>query len=172
MQGLQVDGFVPAVLDVGGGSTELCWGTGVGESVSVPIGAVRLKESAAQIGPLAEALAPLSVHAPQRNAMTLVGVGGTLTTMAAIFEKMSSYEPEKIHRKCYTRQSIEDLNAQLKAMTLEARMMLPGVSKGRADILCEGLDIAITVMAALDAQTLTVSTTDLLYGQLMRLGNV
>ena len=57
-------------------------------------------------------------------------------------------------------------------MTLEARMMLPGVSKGRADILCEGLDIAITVMAALDAQTLTVSTTDLLYGQLMRLGNV
>lgn len=172
VQGLQVDGFLPAVLDVGGGSTELCWGTGVGQSVSVPVGAVRLKESAAQIGPLAEALAPLSVHAPQRNAMTLVGVGGTLTTMAAIFEKMSSYEPEKIHRKCYTRQSIEDLNAQLKAMTLEARMMLPGVSKGRADILCEGLDIAITVMAALDAQTLTVSTTDLLYGQLMRLGNV
>lgn len=172
VQGLQVDGFVPVVLDVGGGSTELCWGTGVGESVSVPVGAVRLKESAAQIGPLTEALAPLSVHAPQGNAMTLVGVGGTLTTMAAIFEKMSSYELEKIHRKCYTRQSIEDLNVQLKAMPLEARMMLPGVSKGRADILCEGLDIAITVMAALDAQTLTVSTTDLLYGQLMGLGNV
>ena len=51
-------------------------------------------------------------------------------------------------------------------------MALPGVSKGRADILSEGLDIAITVMQALDAEQLIVSTTDLLYGQLMRLNHV
>lgn len=104
--------------------------------------------------------------------MTLIGVGGTLTTMAAIFENMSSYEPEKIHRKCYARGTIEALNARLKTMSLEERMALPGVSKGRADILSEGLDIAITVMQALDAEQLIVSTTDLLYGQLMRLNHV
>lgn len=172
VQGVSVPGTVPAVLDVGGGSTELCWGTKNGESVSVPVGAVRLKESAAQIGPLTNALAPLSIEAPKGRALTLIGVGGTLTTMAAIFENMLSYEPEKIHRKCYAREAIEALNARLKTMSLEERMALPGVSKGRADILSEGLDIAITVMQALDAEQLIVSTTDLLYGQLMRLNHV
>lgn len=172
VQGLSIAGSVPTVLDVGGGSTELCWGTKSGESVSVPVGAVRLKESAAKIGSLTNALAPLSIEAPKGDALTLVGVGGTLTTMAAIFENMTVYEPEKIHRKCYTREAIEALNARLKTMNLEERMALPGVSKGRADILSEGLDIALTVMQALEAEQLIVSTTDLLYGQLMRLSHV
>lgn len=169
VQGLNVTDRVPIVLDVGGGSTELCWGVYPGESMSVPVGAVRLKESAAKIGVLAEALAPLTVAAPKGSAMTLVGVGGTLTTMAAIFENMTVYDPVKIHRQCYMRRDIEALNERLKAMSLEERMALPGVTKGRADILSEGLDIAVTVMQALDAQQLTVSTTDLLYGQLLRL---
>lgn len=169
VQGLSVGEGVAAVLDVGGGSTELCWGTEADKSVSVPVGAVRLKESAAHIGSLSEVLAPLTLYAPQAPMVTLVGVGGTLTTMAAIFENMTTYVPEMIHRKCYKRDDIEALNKRLKTLSLEERMAIPGVSKGRADILCEGLDIVLTVMHALGSQEVIVSTTDLLYGQLMRL---
>lgn len=164
--GLEGDGRVPMVLDVGGGSTELCWGVNEKDSCSVPVGAVRLKESAAQIGPLDAALAPLSERAPKGEGVHLVGVGGTLTTMAAIFEGMSDYQAEKIHRHVYARSAIEALNARLKQMSVAERCALPGVTKGRADILCEGLDIALAVMQSVEASSLTVSTTDLLYGQL------
>ncbi|MDO4281383.1 MAG: hypothetical protein Q4C56_07105, partial [Peptococcaceae bacterium] len=89
--GLPSAGRTRVVLDVGGGSTELCWGTGAGQAASVPVGAVRLKESAETIGPLSVALKPLTQHAPKGDGITLVGVGGTLTSLAAIFEGMASY---------------------------------------------------------------------------------
>ena len=157
-----------AVLDVGGGSTELCWGIKEPCSASVPVGAVRLKEAAAQIGALPEALAPLTQCAPKGAALCLVGVGGTLTTMAAIFEEMMEYKASQIHQKNYQRVAIESLCGQLKAMTLEQRLnTFPMLSKGRADIMTQGLDIVITLMKALEINSITISTTDLLFGQLL-----
>lgn len=169
--GLPEDIGVLMVLDVGGGSTELCWGRDGAMSASVPVGAVRLKESAAQIGSLEKAMAPLYEQAPKGKAVTLVGVGGTLTTMAAIFEKMTTYNPQSIHQRVYALTAIETLNKRLKDMPVSARLTLPGVTAGRADILTQGLDIAIFVMRALSVDTLTVSTTDLLFGQLKDLLN-
>ena len=61
------------------------------------------------------------------------------------------------------------INDILKGMSLEKRLELPALTAGRADIITQGLDIALTVMQALDTPALTVSTTDLLLGQLLEL---
>lgn len=167
--GLPRQGRTVAVLDIGGGSTELCWGEADETAVSVPVGAVRLKEAEAQIGPLAQALLPLSERAPKHDNVLLVGVGGTLTTMAALFEGMQAYDPHLIHQMTYGVNAISQMNDILKAMPLEKRLELPALTAGRADIITQGLDIAIAVMRALDTPALTVSTTDLLFGQLLEL---
>ncbi|MEE0512021.1 MAG: hypothetical protein UDG94_12405 [Peptococcaceae bacterium] len=167
--GLPRQGRTVAVLDVGGGSTELCWGEGEGMAASVPVGAVRLKEAADQIGPLTTALAPLTHRAPKGNSVLLVGVGGTLTTMAALFEGMQTYDPRMIHQMTYGANAISQINDILKGMPIDKRLDLPALTAGRADIITQGLDIALTVMHALETPALTVSTTDLLFGQLLEL---
>ena len=52
---------------------------------------------------------------------------------------------------------------------MDKRLELPALTAGRADIITQGLDIALTVMHALETPALTVSTTDLLFGQLLEL---
>ena len=52
---------------------------------------------------------------------------------------------------------------------LEKRLELPALTAGRADIITQGLDIAVTVLQGLQTPALTVSTTDLLFGQLLEL---
>ena len=167
--GLPRQGRTVAVLDVGGGSTELCWGEGPDMAASVPVGAVRLKEAADQIGPLTAALAPLTQRAPKGDSVLLVGVGGTLTTMAALFEGMQEYNPLMIHQMTYGSNAIAQINDILKGMPVEKRLEFPALSTGRADIITQGLDIALAVMNALATPALTVSTTDLLFGQLLEL---
>lgn len=167
--GLPRQGRTVAVLDVGGGSTELCWGEGPDMAASVPVGAVRLKEAADQIGPLTAALAPLTQRAPKGDSVLLVGVGGTLTTMAALFEGMQEYNPLMIHQMTYGSNAIAQINDILKGMPVEKRLEFPALSTGRADIITQGLDIALAVMNALVTPALTVSTTDLLFGQLLEL---
>lgn len=167
--GLPRQGRTVAVLDVGGGSTELCWGETQGFAASVPVGAVRLKEAADQIGPLTVALAPLTKRAPKGSSVLLVGVGGTLTTMAALFEGMQTYDPRMIHQMTYGANAISQINDILKGMPMDKRLELPALTAGRADIITQGLDIALTVMHALETPALTVSTTDLLFGQLLEL---
>lgn len=167
--GLPRQGRQIAVLDIGGGSTELCWGEGGGQAVSVPVGAVRLKEAVEQIGPLSIALAPLFAQAPKGDHVLLVGVGGTLTTMAALFEGMQTYDPRLIHQMTYGAKAISQINDLLKAMPLEKRLELPALTAGRADIITQGLDIAVAALQGLETPALTVSTTDLLFGQLLTL---
>ena len=115
------------------------------------------------------ALAPLIQQAPKGDNVLLVGVGGTLTTMAALFEGMQTYDPRLIHQMTYGTNAIAQINDILKAMPLEKRLELPALTAGRADIITQGLDIAVTVLQGLQTPALTVSTTDLLFGQLLEL---
>ena len=76
----------------------------------------------------------------------------------------------RIHQKTYQRLRIEALHKQLKALSLLERMeQFPMLTKGRADIMCEGLEIVLTLMQALNTEQITISTTDLLFGQLLDL---
>ncbi|MCK5832852.1 hypothetical protein KAH81_04180 [bacterium] len=95
------------VFDVGGGSTEIIWGsTNLLDSMSIPIGAVVLTEKMDLIAPFSIAqlnevrkLVDLELQVIPKNAFKKnpIGVGGSITTLGAIFNNLSEYIPEKVH---------------------------------------------------------------------------
>jgi len=136
------------VLDVGGGSTELAWESMPGKVLgkSVPIGAVRLRDLGLewQKRELAAFLTPLWDDVP-RN-LPLVGVGGTITTLAAIALELVEYSRQAVNGYSFSRQELEDLGATIACLPLEKRQQRWPLLEGREDIILEGLSILLQVM--------------------------
>jgi exopolyphosphatase/guanosine-5'-triphosphate,3'-diphosphate pyrophosphatase len=173
------DVVAPAlVVDIGGGSTEFVLG---GQSVSVNIGCVRMTErhlhsdpaTAAEIelvrSDLAEAMRRAGASVDLRAAGTLVGVAGTVTTVAARALGLSSYDPEILHGAIIERESLERAIADLVAMSRAERAALPYMHPGRVDIIGGGALVLGAVVEAVDLPTLTVSECDILDGIAYRL---
>lgn len=188
LTGLHVAEDTPVVMcDVGGGSTELIVGEGSGRVqhvFSLPYGAVRLAAQQGQregvqsvlsrlrsdLGEVVRKAAP-DVTFRGREA-TLLCVGGTATTLAALDLRLSEYEPERINGYALTGERLEDWLDRLWWMDVEERKQLPGMPAGRADIMPFGLAILSAVAGAWSKWTgdrLVVSDNDLLYGALLRL---
>jgi len=173
------DVVAPAlVVDIGGGSTEFVLG---GQSVSVNIGCVRMTErhlhsdppTAAEIelvrSDLAEAMRRAGESVNLRAAGTLVGVAGTVTTVAARALGLSSYDPEILHGAIIEREPLERAIADLVAMTRVERAALPYMHPGRVDIIGGGALVLGAVVSAVDLSTITVSECDILDGIAYRL---
>jgi exopolyphosphatase/guanosine-5'-triphosphate,3'-diphosphate pyrophosphatase len=173
------DVVAPAlVVDIGGGSTEFVLGE---QSVSVNIGCVRMTErhlhsdppTAAEIelvrSDLAEAMRRVGESVDLRAAGTLVGVAGTVTTVAARAMGLSSYDPEVLHGAIIERESLERAIADLVSMTRAERAALPYMHPGRVDIIGGGALVLGAVVEAVGIPTLTVSECDILDGIAYRL---
>lgn len=152
------------VLDIGGGSTEMI--TAVKAQVyakSLQVGAVRMTEGAhslVDIGQLIQmGYADLPI-APQR----LIGVGGTVTTLAAVAQQLVEYRPSLIHGYVLTKDQVNQIYARLNALSLEERRKVPGLQPQRADIILAGVAILRLVMEQFAIESLTVSEADLLVG--------
>lgn len=138
------------VIDVGGGSTEITvgQGTSVRTTISLNIGSVRLKERFLRHDPplLSElAYASESVCEALESLMgigldgaTLVGVAGTVTTLAALDQGLMEFEVDRIKNYRLARRSVERLYYQLRSMTAAEILSMSNVNKGRADILTAG----------------------------------
>ena len=170
------------VVDVGGGSTEICAGDGPFPSwrESVQIGAVRLTE---RVGPpdppdarsladlrrrAAEALqAGATPGAPRAGAgWKLVGVAGTVTTLAAVGQALPVYDSEAVHGSELGARELEELYARLGRCTIAERQRLPGMEPKRADVIVAGAAIVLEVMALLGFDRLTVSDRGVRWGLL------
>ena len=164
------------VVDIGGGSVELTWGSGeqIERSVSLPAGAVVLTERflahdpplAAEVAALREHLAgtldpPLSQAA--RQPLALVGVGGTITTIAAIEQRLSPYDPDQIHGFRLSIRAVEGITQELAASTVVERRGLPGLQPERADIIVAGALVLQHVLWKCDVRSMIVSEADLLW---------
>jgi exopolyphosphatase/guanosine-5'-triphosphate,3'-diphosphate pyrophosphatase len=166
------------VVDIGGGSTEFVLGE---QSVSVNIGCVRMTErhlhsdppSEAEIdlvrADLAEAMHRAGESVDLRAAGTLVGVAGTVTTVAAHALGLDSYDPEILHGAIIEREPLERAIADLAAMTRAERAALPYMHPGRVDIIGGGALVLGAVLEAVGLPTLTVSECDILDGIAYRL---
>jgi exopolyphosphatase / guanosine-5'-triphosphate,3'-diphosphate pyrophosphatase len=169
------------VVDLGGGSTEVVLGErDVQASFSADIGCVRLTERCLHSDPptavevaaarevareqLGEALRVV----PVERARTWVGVAGTMTTLSALAQHMTTYDPAAIHR---SKVGFSDLLAvcdELIAMTRQQRAALGPMHEGRVDvigagaIIVEELAYALGNRAGLDE--LVVSEHDILDG--------
>jgi exopolyphosphatase/guanosine-5'-triphosphate,3'-diphosphate pyrophosphatase len=162
------------VLDVGGASTEVVRGGpgGMEGAVSLQLGAVRGTEARLHADPpapaellalRAEALAALrgAVEVVGGPA-PMVGVAGTVTTLAAV--RLGHYDPARVHGLRLSRDEVEGHLARLAAMPLAARQAVPGLEPARAPVIVAGAVIVAAAMEAAGAGSLMVSERDLLDG--------
>lgn len=168
-----------AVLDIGGGSTELIVGDGrgrVGAARSLDIGSVRMTErlmpadppSAEQVAaaPRAvdDALDTLPTHGVHiGSAPTFVGVAGTVTTMGMLMLGLRTWDRDRVHLASFPLTQVHDLASGLLAMTVAQREAL-GVPSGRSDVIGAGALILDRVLLRCGAERLTISDSDILDG--------
>jgi exopolyphosphatase / guanosine-5'-triphosphate,3'-diphosphate pyrophosphatase len=160
------------VLDIGGGSTELIVGEREVEGViSLPIGSVRLTERiVAHDPPIAEELARLVstiddalVHAPAPRG-ALVGIAGTVTTLAAMAQRLDSYDATRVHGARLTRAEIDGLVAMMGRTPLAELRRTPGLDPKRADVIFAGAVILQRVMARAGVDACVVSDRGIRWG--------
>lgn len=166
------------VVDIGGGSTEFIVGTERPDAlVSVDMGCVRLTEQFVHSDPpsageLSELVSTVRDHLADvardvpgvRDARTVVGLAGTVTTIAAIEMGLPTYDAEKIHHFRLSRSAAEDVFRTLATETLEQRRHNPGLEPGRVDVIVAGAAILVTIMRTFDVAELVVSEADILDG--------
>jgi exopolyphosphatase / guanosine-5'-triphosphate,3'-diphosphate pyrophosphatase len=165
------------VVDIGGGSTEFVLGERtVLASRSVDIGCVRLTERYLHDDPptpeqvaLARADAEAAVSAagetvPLEVARTLVGVAGTVTTIAGIHLALPAYDPALIHHSRLPAAAVGELTARLLTLSHERRAAIPVMHPGRVDVIGAGGIILDAVVRASGAAQVVVSEHDILDG--------
>jgi exopolyphosphatase/guanosine-5'-triphosphate,3'-diphosphate pyrophosphatase len=153
------------VIDIGGGSTEFIWhSAGETRFVSTNVGAVRLTESGYESDKIKDIIAD-TLHAVRLDDPTeVIGVGGTITTLAAMAQLMRHYLPEKIHGFRLTINKVDELYRLLNNLTIEERMRLPGLQPQRADIIPAGAGILSIILHGLARNSILVSEADILEG--------
>jgi exopolyphosphatase/guanosine-5'-triphosphate,3'-diphosphate pyrophosphatase len=169
------------VLDVGGGSTEIVVGGDDGEvaaSVSLQLGCVRLAERSLASDPveLDEVRAGIrfieeqldradAALAPASPAGTrLVGVAGTITTVAALHRGLEAYEEDQIHGTLVPAADWHGWTNRLLEMTSAQRATLGPMAPGREDVIHAGAMIVDRFLVRHRLQGITASETDVLDG--------
>lgn len=171
------------VVDIGGGSTELVLGEGLelAQAVSLNIGSVRLRErflhadppSATQIEAASQYVSGL-LDATGMDFSQLpawVGVGGTVTSLSALAQRLGSYDRTLVHGSTLPATDLADLAAYLLRSPVEQVASLPTMVPGRADVICGGALILSTIAARL-GRDLLVSEADILDGLVAELAGV
>lgn len=166
------------VVDIGGGSTEFVVGTSDPEGLtSVDVGCVRLSEQFLTSDPpaaeeLSEAVSVVRDHLADvdrevpavRDAVTLVGLAGTVTTMAAVEMGLPEYDRDKIHHFRLERGAAEEVFRTLATETAEERRHNPGLEPGRVDVIVGGAIVLVTVLRYFGFDEVLVSEADILDG--------
>jgi exopolyphosphatase / guanosine-5'-triphosphate,3'-diphosphate pyrophosphatase len=181
--GLPLD--VPNVLalDIGGGSTEFILDRPEQPPIvrSIDIGVVRLCERLLHHDPPADDEVQQAREWVARGAKasvadmgnyqtaTFVGTAGTITSLAAMAQKLPSYEPAKIHNYILNLNTIRDLEQTLLSQKKADRAGLPGLENGREEVIAAGAIIIRTIMETLGVSECLVSDLGLREGILLNL---
>ena len=166
------------VIDIGGGSTEFIVGNqeGVNFCKSENIGALRLTEKFLKteivkdeeltetIEFINKTIQDTINKIKARNIKKLVGIGGTVTSVSAINQKLEVYSMEKVHNSKIFKKEVDEILQMLKNMTLEDKKRLNGLQPKRADIITAGVVILDMIMEKLELNEIIVSEYDNLEG--------
>jgi len=167
------------VIDIGGGSTEVMIGVGneLQHTVSFPFGAVVLTETELHrdpprpeeltnaIGLVTDFMDDLVREQPQvLDATRVVGVAGTIVTIAAVELGIARFDPVALHGMTLTREAAEDVFRTLATESLTDRKSNPGLPPERADVIVGGCCALVGIMRRLRLPSITVSVHNLLDG--------
>jgi exopolyphosphatase/guanosine-5'-triphosphate,3'-diphosphate pyrophosphatase len=163
------------VVDIGGGSTELILGDEEVEAVqSLDVGSVRLTERHLHGDPPTRAEIDAAVADVDRvldgvrldlgSAGSVIGVAGTVTTVAAGALRLRSYERDLIHHAVIDVASVEGTVAALLAMGIDERRALGYMHPGRADVIGGGGLVLSRLLRRTHVHAMLVSEHDILDG--------
>jgi exopolyphosphatase/guanosine-5'-triphosphate,3'-diphosphate pyrophosphatase len=164
------------VVDIGGGSTELILGASGGPEAadSMDIGSVRLHERHLRSDPPTFDEVSACVRAIEEHldrcpvdpalAATVVGVAGTVTTVAAGVLDLPAYSRDAIDQCVLEIGDVHAMVDRLVGMTVVERLALPYMAPGRADVIGAGALILSRVLRRTSVPTLLVSESDILDG--------
>jgi exopolyphosphatase / guanosine-5'-triphosphate,3'-diphosphate pyrophosphatase len=171
------------VVDIGGGSTEVVFGTSEPVGVrSMEVGCVRLTEKylagdppsgeelSDALGEVRDLLEDTARTLPEsRGARTMVGLAGTITTVAAVEIGLAAYDRDRIHHFTLTRRAAEDVFRTLATERRADRIHNPGLEEARADVIVGGCAVLVAVMRFFDFESCLVSEADILDGMVFDL---
>lgn len=169
------------IVDIGGGSTELVAGDGPDDpdlaAVSLQLGCVRLSERfLASDPPTAAELAAAraEVDAQLESAITthprfsethrLVGLAGTVSTLASVHLGLPVYDRALVHHAVLTAADVRRWLLAFSGERAEDRLGLPGMVPGRQDVIVGGTLVLDAVMVRLGFTECLVSEADILDG--------
>jgi exopolyphosphatase/guanosine-5'-triphosphate,3'-diphosphate pyrophosphatase len=169
------------IFDIGGGSTEYTLATDRKPlfTRSLPLGVVRLTEGKSGSVAMAEkidreldlletAVASAGLGGLVPGA-TLVGTAGTATTLAAISMKMTDYDYRRVNNYRLLLHEVREIYATLLPLSPADRLAIPGMEKGREDLIVAGLLVTLRTMEKFGFDSLTVSDFGLLEGLFLSL---
>jgi exopolyphosphatase / guanosine-5'-triphosphate,3'-diphosphate pyrophosphatase len=170
------------VVDIGGGSTEFVVGDDhVRAARSVDIGCVRMterhlvrdgavvdppgpEEIAAVRADIEAALDLAERTVPLREAHTLVGLAGSVTTLSAIAQDLPAYDSTAIHHSRIPYERVRDITEGLLRSTHAERAAIPSMHPGRVDVIAAGALVLLAIMERIGAAEVVVSEHDILDG--------
>ncbi len=167
------------VIDIGGGSTEFILGSLNGRiifSESIDIGCVNLTEKFINYSkPAPEDLELLNNYIrdkirktideiPKNNFNLIIGLAGTISTLAAVDLKLARYDRDKIHNHILKFDNIKLIYNQFCQVDMDSRKKITGLEEKRADIIISGAAILLEIMKMLGSDKILVSENDILDG--------
>ncbi|GAA4313894.1 Ppx/GppA phosphatase family protein [Streptomyces venetus] len=170
------------VVDIGGGSTEFVVGEDrVRAARSVDVGCVRMTERhlvrdgvvsdppteeqiAAMRADIEAALDLAEETVPLREARTLVGLAGSVTTVSAIAQELPEYDSEVIHHSRVSHEKVREITEWLLRSTHAERAAVPSMHPGRVDVIGAGALVLLSIMERIGAEEVVVSEHDILDG--------
>jgi len=167
------------VADIGGGSTEFVLGEAGGRpvhAISVNIGCVRMTERhlygdpplqaevAAAVADIDAALEVAAAAVPVREARTLIGLAGSVTTVAAIAMGLPAYDATRIHHARVGAADVSAVTRGLLAQTRAERAVIGVMHPGRVDVIGGGALILDRLMRRFGFAEVLVSEHDILDG--------
>ena len=176
------------VVDIGGGSTEFVAGddrpgaAGPVAAVSVDIGCVRMTERhlhsdpplpaevAAATADIDAALETVAEKVPAGAAGTLIGLAGSVTTVAAVALGLPGYDPARIHHAVIPAAQVHRVAAALLSQTRQERARIAVMHPGRVDVIGAGALVLDRIMARFGFGEVVASEHDILDGIAWSLG--
>ncbi|TDB87446.1 Ppx/GppA phosphatase family protein [Actinomadura sp. 7K534] len=165
------------VVDIGGGSTEFVLGSSSADAArSTDIGCVRMTERHLRDDPptplqisgaaadIDAALASVREAVPVDEARTLVGLAGSVTTVAGIALDLPEYDSERIHLSRITATQVHEVTRRLLHATRAERAEIPVMHPGRVDVIGAGALILDRIMREYGFGAVVVSERDILDG--------
>jgi exopolyphosphatase/guanosine-5'-triphosphate,3'-diphosphate pyrophosphatase len=164
------------IIDIGGGSTEIIYGNRENfiDFISLPVGSVKLTEMFIQHDPplddeirlLRDFLKSILKLPFGKGIQSVVGTAGTVTTLGSIAIGLCQWDKKQIHGLRLSLQRIDDVVHQLANMPLCERINLPGMEKGREDIILQGIILLQEIVRYLGAEELVIDANGVRHGVL------